>query len=76
MQPDTTLVAELGHLAKHYVRGANIEGWPAPAKFDVIAPHALVDALEESNHSFRYGWQHDAAELFAHLANVTGLGAT
>ena len=49
---DTPLRFELGQLTRHYVRGVTMEGTQAPAKFDVIVPHALVDILEPT---FRYG---------------------
>ena len=61
LHPDDNLISEFNHIAKQYVRGPNLEHWPETAKFEGIA----LDALEESNHTLFYGWQHDTAELFA-----------
>jgi hypothetical protein len=75
LEADSPLHGELSKLADQYAHGTSIDGFPTRVPFDVIAPHTLVDALEESARQFCLGWQHDAAELFSHLSRVTGLGA-
>ena len=43
------------------------------AKYDVITPHALVDAVAGDGSKFRLGRQRDACEFAAFVAEATGL---
>ena len=42
-------------------------------KFDVLAPHALIDAVIERRPAFVLGAQHDASELLPILMEATDM---
>ena len=71
------LCVELKEVVQQYVHGRPSEDGERMLKFDVLAPHALVDAVtdikREGNLAFRLGAQHDASELLPILMQATDM---
>ena len=78
MEQNTDMRAEVAKLAIAYTLDLPPCA-PAPArKWDVLIPHKLIDAIDETSRlrpdHFDFGRQHDAAELLAFVMESTGVG--
>ena len=47
----------------------------AASRYDILAPHEVLDALRRCRSAFTLGHQHDAAEALALILDTTGLDA-
>ena len=78
--PVNDVRVEMQGLLRAYTEGVQPAGQPSPRHWDVLAPHKLLEVVEEYAHSrsavrrFDFGPQHDAAELLSLILEATGLG--